>query len=138
MAKTTYDTYLEAEVLGADPVTLVHMLYRGAIEAVGQSRRHLATGAIRERSRQITKAWEIVHPLNRTLDREQGGEIGRRLGQLYGYMQARLLEANSRQSDAPLQHVESLLTTLCEAWQAARRPVSTPVHEAYAPVSCSY
>src|SRR5262252_216288 len=109
MTKTTYDTYLEAEVMSADPVTLVHMLYRGAIEAVGLARKHLAEGCIRERSRQIIKAWDILRELNQTLDRERGGEIGRRLGQLYPYMQARLLEANAEQIDAPLAHVESLL-----------------------------
>ena len=111
MTKTTYDTYLDAEVMSADPVTLVHMLYRDAIEAVGLARKHLAEGSIRERSRQIIKAWDILRELNQTLDRERGGEIGRRLGQLYPYVQARLLEANTQQVDAPLAHVESLLNT---------------------------
>ena len=138
MAKTTYDTYLEAEVLGADPVTLVHMLYRGAIEAVGEARKYLAVGAIRERSRQITKAWEIVHELTVSLDNEQGGEISQRLGELYRYMHARLMEANVRQADAPLAEVESLLNTLCEAWREAKQSATGPVQTEYAPVSFAY
>jgi flagellar protein FliS len=138
MAKTTYETYLEAEVLGADPVTLVHMLYRGAIEAVGEARRHLAEGAIRERSSKITKVWEIVHELRLSLDRERGGEISRRLDDLYGYIQARLLEANAQQTDAPLAEVESLLMTLCEGWQEARQPVVASAPTEYAPLSCVY
>jgi len=138
--KSTYDAYLEAEVLGADPVTLVHMLYRGAIEAVGNARRHLAQGAIRERSRQITKAWQIIQELTTSLDKERGGEISRRLQPLYAYMQTRLLDGNARQADAPLAEVESLLSTLCEAWEAAKPALPAPpaVQADYAPLSCSF
>lgn len=138
MAKTTYDTYLEAEVLGADPVTLVHMLYRGAIEAVGEARRHLASGAVRARSRQVTKAWEIIHELSISLDQERGAEISRRLIELYRYMQARLLEGNSRQVDAPLAEVESLLTTLCEAWQETKCLTPPQAQAEHVPVSYAF
>jgi flagellar protein FliS len=139
MANTIYDRYLEAEVLGADPVKLIHMLYRGAIEAVGAARRYVAAKQIRERSRQVTKAWNILHELSRSLDFERGGEIARRLGDLYYYMQSRLIEANARQDDGPLAEVESLLSTLCEAWQPAKLSPAPPVAEAvYEPVSCSY
>jgi flagellar protein FliS len=119
MASTVHDRYLEAEVLGADPLKLVWLLYRGGIEAVRNARRHLAQGAIRERSRQINKAWEILLELAGSLNREQGGEISVRLAALYSYMQGRLIEANTRQTDAPLQEVEALLVSLSEAWQSA-------------------
>jgi flagellar protein FliS len=119
MASTVHDRYLEAEVLSADPVKLVRLLYRGGIEAVRNARRHLAQGAIRERSRQINKAWEILLELAVSLNREQGGEISHRLAALYSYMQERLIEANTRQADAPLQEVEALLVSLSEAWQGA-------------------
>jgi len=119
MARTVHDRYLEAEVLGADPLKLVWLLYRGGIEAVRTARRHLAQGAIRERSRQINKAWEILLELAGSLNREQGGEISERLAGLYSYMQGRLIEANTRQADAPLQEVEALLVSLSEAWQSA-------------------
>jgi flagellar protein FliS len=139
--KTTYEQYLEAEVLSADPVTLVHMLYRAAIEAIEKARRHLEDGEIRERSRQVTKAWEILQELTTSLDRDRGGEISRRLHQLYNYMQARLLEANTRQADGPLVEVERLLSTLAEAWHAANpAPVPAPILQAaeYAPLSCTF
>jgi flagellar protein FliS len=141
MMKSIYETYLEAEVLGADPVTLVHMLYRGAIEAVGKARRYLAAGEIRERSRQVTKAWEIIQELTTSLNREKGGEISRRLEQLYGYIQARLLEGNTRQADTPLAEAERLLTTLCEAWQETKPDMALSpvvVSGEYAPLSCTY
>src|SRR6185437_14434275 len=99
MSNSNYQKYLAAEVYGADPVKLVHMLYRGAAEAVGAARRHLAAGEIRGRSHELMRAWEILRELNASLDHAHGGEISRRLAGLYTYMQARLLEANQRQSD---------------------------------------
>jgi len=142
MANNIHDTYLEAEVLGADPMKLVNLLYRGATEAVAAARKHLAAGEIRQRSRQITKSWEILYELSRSLDQQRGGEIGRRLAGLYAYMQNRLLEANSKQTDGPLAEVESLLGTLGEAWANVKLPprvVEQAVDEViYEPVSCVY
>lgn len=108
--------YLEAEVHGADPMQLVRILYRGAGESVAAARRHLAAGAIRERSRAVVKAWGLVGELSRSLDREHGGELSRSLAELYAYMQTRLMEANASQSEAPLIEVERLLGILGEAW----------------------
>ena len=139
MANTIYDAYLEAEVLSAAPVKLVTILYRAAIDCVGAARLHLKAGAIRERSRQITKASEIIRELTRSLDHSQGGEISRSLAELYAYMQAQLIEANAQQIDPPLAEVEKLLSTLLEAWRAAvsvTRPAL--VEPEYAPVSCTY
>jgi flagellar protein FliS len=138
MASTIYGQYFEAEILTADPLKLVIILYRSAIESVGAARRHLAAGAIRERSRQITRAWEIVHELQLTLDRARGGAISTSLAQLYAYMQNRLIEANAKQVDPPLAEVEALLSTLLEAW---RELPGAQLHEGvpeYAPVSCTY
>ena len=65
-------------------------------------------------------------------------EIGRSLAGLYAYMQNRLLEANSKQTDAPLAEVESLLATLGEGWATAKLPARAVEAEAYEPVSCVY
>jgi flagellar protein FliS len=113
-----YTKQLQTEVLTSDPLKLVCMLYRAAIEAVAAARRHLQAGAIRERSRQITKIMEILAELTRSLDMQQGGEISRSLADLYTYMQGRLMAANVKQIDAPLAEVERLLGTLLEAWSA--------------------
>ncbi len=136
MAYSNHSKYLETEVLSADPLKLVCMLYRGAIEATGTARRHLRDRRIRERSRQIMRALEILRELTRSLDPRY--EISRPLRDLYAYMQTRLLEANAQQIDAPLAEVEQLLSTLLEGWKAAV-PVAPPAAaEAYRPVSCTY
>src|SRR5580704_14542782 len=97
MAYNIYEKYLENEILGADPLKLVRALYRGAIDAIALARVHLRKGAIRERSRQITKALQIVHELLRSLDHTVGASISRPLAELYVYMTHRLIEANAKQ-----------------------------------------
>lgn len=136
MTNSIYDNYLETEILSADPVTLVRILYGGAVDAVASARRFLRDGVIQERSLQITKAYEILGELAGSLNHEKGGELSRNLASLYSYMQRRLIEANLKQSDAPLADVERLLCTLRGAWSAA--PASpSPMDRDYAPISCS-
>lgn len=127
--------YLETEVFSADPVKLVCMLYRGAIDAVRAARHHLQAKDIRQRSKNIMKAYSILQELSRSLDPRY--EISGNLGGLYAYMQKQLLEANGKQIEAPLEEVERLLSTLLEGWNAA--VMAAPVvEESYQPVSCTY
>src|ERR1017187_9768096 len=122
MWNSGHDAYLESRVLAADPIELVNLLYQAGLEAVREARRHLAGGRIADRSREITKACQVVIELATSLDHERGGEISKRLALLYDYMQRRLLEANMHQTDAPLADVLGPLTTLSEAWAGIRTP----------------
>ena len=123
MWRNAHETYLEERVLSADPVELVHMLYEAAISAVADARRHLAERQILARAQSISRACNILVELNTSLDFERGGEFSVRLSQLYGYMYRRLVEANRRQSDAPLQEVAGLLATLRGGFAGARAKI---------------
>ncbi len=113
----TYERFLETEILTADPLALVRMLYRGAIEATGAAREHLAAGRIAERVRQVAKAQAILHELNASLNPAAGGELATNLSELYDYMQRQLNAGNLNQQDAPFAEVETLLRDILSAWQ---------------------
>ncbi len=115
------DRYFESEVLNADPVRLVTLLYRGAGEAIAAARAALAAGNIAERSKQILKAWEIVTELGRSLNHEQGGAISQQLAELYAHIGQRLLDGNVEQADKPLAEAAAVLATLGEAWQTVQK-----------------
>lgn len=115
-----HDAYLESRILSAGPVELVRILYQTAAGAVRDARRHLEAGDVMARSRAISKASEALFELTRSLDFERGGEIAKRLVQLYAYMLRRLTEANFQQADPPLAEVLALLATLSEAWDGIR------------------
>ncbi len=117
MPNAAYGEYLESQVLTADPLELVRLLYRGAIAAIRQAQIELAAGRIAERSARISKAYAILTHLGSTLDHTRGGTLSGSLAELYDYMERRLLEANLRQTREPLMDVERLLVTLLEAWE---------------------
>jgi flagellar protein FliS len=123
--------YLENEVLSADPIGLVQLLYAGAIDAIRKARVFLQEGDIHGRSATIVKAMQIILELQSSLDLERGGEIAVNLARLYAYIQERLAEANARQALAPLDEVLQLLLILNEGWeQAARQSMAAPPAEA--------
>ena len=120
------EAYLESQVLSADPLELVRLLYRAARDATRSASAHLAAGRIAERSHQIVKAHAILSQLSVSLDHTCGGTLSHSLAELYDYLQRRLLEANLRQKAEPLVEVESLLATLLEGWEQIRTPDHTP------------
>ena len=116
MRTNPYLNYLENEILTADPMKLVVLLYRGGLDAIGSARRHLAAGDIRARSRSLTRAIEIVAELGHSLDHARGGELSLNLARLYDYVLGRLTEANTMQVDRPLEEAERLMNKLLEGW----------------------
>ncbi|MCW5976748.1 MAG: flagellar export chaperone FliS [Bryobacteraceae bacterium] len=128
------DAYLETEVLQADGCRLVQILYRSAIDAIGSARTHLSNSDIAGRSREITRAQEILNELAQSLD-HSAGDISRNLAELYDYVLRLLIDGNFKQVDPPLAEAQALLTTLLEGWEqcaaqtSARVVSSAPVWE---------
>ncbi len=151
-----YRTYVEGAILTADPITLVQLLYTGAIEYVADARLKLVRGDVKGRSGAITNAIAILTELSWSLDHARGGQLSGNLAALYDYMQRRLMAANYEQADAPLEEVENILGGLREAWLSIG-PVATPAagpqnarsgagprivarttSAEYVPISCAY
>jgi flagellar protein FliS len=124
-------TYLESGVMSADPVELLRMLYRGAIDAVEKARQYLRAGDIGGRSAQITKAGAIVAHLAFSINPDADPAMGRNLVELYDYIQRRLVRANLEQSDGPLAEVLQLLETLLASWSTSG-PAATVRPEVHA------
>jgi flagellar protein FliS len=132
MWQSAHDTYFDSRILSADPLELVKMLYQAAIAAVRDARCHLANREIAARARAITKACAILTELTVSLDHECGGDLSRGLARLYDYMSRRLIEANFRQTDQPLEEVLGLLATLVEGWEGIQ-PAAKPEPRAASP-----
>jgi flagellar protein FliS len=137
MAYSSFDNYLENKVMSSGPLELVALLYSGAIDAIAVARQKLLNGAITERSRKITQAWEILQELRRTLDHRHAPQLSARLDALYLYMQERVLEANALQTEAPLTEVHGYLTALHGAWCAiGKHPHEEVAHHESVSVAC--
>ncbi|MEN6534025.1 MAG: flagellar export chaperone FliS [Bryobacteraceae bacterium] len=117
MAADTRNTYLESMVLNAEPIELVRILYRTAIDYVREAGECLASGDVAGRGKAISRALRVIAELKSALNHDSGGSLSRRLERLYTYMEWRLLRANLRREAAPLDEVAGLLANLLEAWQ---------------------
>lgn len=128
-----YRNQMDQDILCAEPLELVVMLYKGLRGAIQDARRQLAANDIPGRAGSVSKAMAIVGELASTLDLTRGGEMAAGLHQLYSFLAARLLDGNYRQVDEPLAEAEAVTETLLEAWTALRPESETPApRSAYA------
>ena len=121
-----YRNQLDQQILCAEPLELVVILYRELERSIQGARRYLAEGDIAGRARLVSRAMVIVGELAGVLDMNRGGEVAAGLQRLYAYMAARLLDGNYRQVDGPLAEAEAVATTLLEAWTAVGAAQETP------------
>jgi flagellar secretion chaperone FliS len=120
------NTYFEQMILSASPIELIRILYQRAASSVRDAREHLGGGRIIERALSINNAYDVLNELIASLRPAEAPELAARLRALYCYMQERLLEANFKQADAPLEEVLRLLTTLADAWTVNPEPAHMP------------
>jgi flagellar protein FliS len=111
--------YVAERVLSASPLELIRMLYEGALSAVDLAIEMFHNNDVMARGRAITKAVDIVGELRAAL--REGTEFTVTLGELYGYMQNRLLEAHARKSEDHLLEVSRLLKCLYDGWLGVMR-----------------
>lgn len=111
-----YQQYAENSVLTATPLELVTILYRCALEGIGDARRCLSSGDIEGRVRPVNRAYDAVMELMLSLDHEAGGDLSKNLAELYGYISHLLVLGHSTQSDEKFAEAARLLTTLLESW----------------------
>lgn len=120
---------LECEVLQADSIGLIRLLYRGALESVRGAKEALAAGDPLERSRHISRATSILAELMLSVNREAGGELAANLIELYDYLIRLLVQAHTEQTEQPLLEAAKLLQTLLEAWDGIATPAAPPPAE---------
>jgi flagellar secretion chaperone FliS len=124
-------TYRQTQVQSRTPLELVVMLYDGALTFLSQARDAIDRGDIAARRDASTRALAIVSELQSTLNMEQGGEIARRLDELYAYVNSRILQAAADNAVGPLDDASRVLATLRDSWLAIATPAAeTPVRGA--------
>lgn len=124
----TGSAYLESQILSADPIELIRILYEHAIIAIDDSRRYLQAGDIAARSRSVSRCISILGELKASLNHEGGGALSGDLARLYDYMQWQLTLGNVEQRDEPFASVETILKTLAEGWTAIDPAAFQNVH----------
>lgn len=116
---TPFTQYQNTQVATASPERILIMLYEGAINFSRIALDRLNRGDLAGKGTYIGKALAIVTELMNTLNHEVGGEISRRLEQLYLYLIDEFTQANVENSAKSLENAINVLMTLRSAWDEA-------------------
>ena len=108
--------YGPEQVMAADPVTLVAMLYDKAVLSLKAAVQAIHKDEIEVRWKNSHRAREIINHLFMTLDLEKGGEIASNLEALYAYMLQRLLDVDLKNNARAAEEVIELLEPLRASW----------------------
>lgn len=101
----------------SDPHALIMLLFDGALAAARLGLGHMQAGRIAEKAAAVSKVTRIIDEgLKLSLDHSAGGDLSKRLADLYDYMVMRLLQANLRNDAQALAEVIKLLDDLRGAW----------------------
>jgi flagellar protein FliS len=117
-ARNDYGTVeLMTGVATANSVQLAQMLFDGLVDSLTVARGHILHGATAEKARALSRASRIVVGLQEGLDFERGGEIAQTLGELYGYVQRRLVHVNANNDVTVLDELHGLMSEIRAAWR---------------------
>ena len=115
-ASSGADVYRRLHIESRTPIELVVLLYDGALARLNDARGAIERGDLPAFRDAISRVLGIVAELQNTLDMGAGGNIAKSLDSLYSFVTTALMDASARASADPLEGVETVLSTLRDAW----------------------
>lgn len=119
-AQTVMNQYktvgLKSGVDSASPHQLIDMLLKGAMGKISEAKAAMAGGQIALKGEAVGKAIAIVEYLRVSLDPGIDAAFSEQLGELYRYIETRLLEANLKNDAEALEEAQALLRELSAGW----------------------
>ena len=107
---------LKSGVESATPHQLIDMLLKGARGKIGEAKLAMTGGQIALKGEAVGKAIAIVEYLRVSLDPGIDAAFSEQLGELYRYIETRLLEANLKNDTEALDEAQALLRELSVGW----------------------
>ena len=116
---------VETSVQGADPHTLVGLLFDALLQSIAEARGAMVRGDTAVKGAALGKAVRILEEgLKAGLNLREGGEIAANLRDLYGYSTLRLTQANLRNDSQAIDECTQLIQPVREAWLAIKPAAS--------------
>ncbi|EGB16666.1 flagellar protein FliS [Pseudodesulfovibrio mercurii] len=116
--------YLATQIETTTQGELLLMLYEAAIKFLKQAKREIDNRDYAKKGIYISKAMAIIHELSESLNKEKGGEITPKLGQLYMFCTTQLVKANIRLDNRMIDDVIKILDGLRSAYAQI-----VPIHD---------
>ena len=106
----------QSRVSETDPHGLILLLFDGAIERIELARAAIGRRDSAAKASAISKAMRIVEGLRQSLNLDAGGDVARRLDELYELISRQLLLANVRNDVTALTDALVILSHLRAGW----------------------
>ncbi|WFS63735.1 flagellar export chaperone FliS [Pseudodesulfovibrio thermohalotolerans] len=116
--------YLATQVETTTQGELLLMLYEAAIKFLKRAKREIDNKDYAKKGIYISKAMAIIHELSESLNKEKGGDITPKLGQLYMFCTTQLVKANIRLDNKMIDDVIKILDGLRSAYAQV-----VPIHD---------
>lgn len=114
---------VETSVQGADPHTLVGLLFDALLQSIAEARGAMVRGDTAAKGAALGKAVRILEEgLKAGLNLREGGEIAANLRDLYNYNTLRLTQANLRNDPKALEEVSQLIEPVAQSWKVIGGP----------------
>lgn len=117
MVQNPYQKYQQQSVMTMTPGEMLLRLYDEVITQLSAARQFNEQRDIAGANTAFQKAQRIIHYLDQTLDPQY--EISQNLSALYDYFIRRLVEANSRKTNEPVDEVLPMIAELRETFYQA-------------------
>ncbi|MDX2464440.1 MAG: flagellar export chaperone FliS [Porticoccus sp.] len=116
---------VDAAVLGATPHELIAKLLSKAIESTLAAKQFMIEGNISAKGENINIAIAIIRDgLLGSLNMEEGGDLAKKLSELYEHMSVCLLKAHAQNDAALLDDVVSILRQIKSGWDGIKEQVT--------------
>jgi len=120
--------YQNVQVMTADGVRIIVMLYEGVVRFNKQAQDAMAGGDVKARGVYINKSIAILAELINSLNMEEGGEIAKSLYNLYEFSIQQITTANLKNEPALLDSVNSVINELKAGWEAIEKSGAGAAH----------
>ncbi len=116
--------YQNVQVMTADKVRIIILLYEGIIRFNKGAQQAIKNGEIELRNNAINRSIAIITELCNSLDMEKGGNIAQNLLSLYQFSIEHLTRANLNNNPRYIEAVNKVINELKSGWEhiAAERP----------------
>jgi flagellar protein FliS len=108
--------YRDVQVLTADKLRIVIMLYEGVLRFNRGAQQAIKDGEIELRNYNVNRSIDIITELRDALDMEVGGEIAQKLLSLYIFSIEHLTSANLENNIDYIEGVNKVFDLLKEGW----------------------
>jgi len=113
--------YQNVQVMTADGVRIIVMLYEGIVRFNRQAQDAMRDGEVKNRGIYINKSIAILAELINSLNMEEGGEIATSLYNLYEFSIQQIAAANIKNDPALLDSVNKVINELKGGWEAVEK-----------------